>query len=154
LDIAALDMVFNYQLSLDPEVHVHRVGRTGRAGEEGIACTLYSEAEAFRLAALSDYLGQSLVAAPLPDEKALQKRPDGALMQTLLIDGGKKDKLRPGDILGALTAKQQLAGQQIGKINVTARRSFVAVERRVAKQALKLLTEGRLKGRSFRARIL
>ena len=154
LDIAALDMVFNYQLSLDPEVHVHRVGRTGRAGEQGIACTLYSAAEEFRLAALADYLQQSLVAEPLPDEKALQKQPNSALMQTLLIDGGKKDKLRPTDILGALTAKQQLAGAQIGKINVTARRTFVAVERKIAKQALKLMSEGKLKGRSFRARLL
>ncbi|WP_027848668.1 ATP-dependent RNA helicase DbpA [Marinospirillum minutulum] len=154
LDIAALDMVFNYQLSLDPEVHVHRVGRTGRAGEQGIACTLYSAAEEFRLAALADYLQQSLMAEPLPDEKALQKQPNSALMQTLLIDGGKKDKLRPTDILGALTAKQQLAGAQIGKINVTARRTFVAVERKIAKQALKLMSEGKLKGRSFRARLL
>lgn len=154
LDIAALDVVFNYQLSLDPEVHVHRVGRTGRAGEQGIACTLYSAAEEFRLAALAEYLNESLVAEPLPDAKALQKHPKPALMQTLLIDGGKKDKLRPGDILGALTAKQQLAGEQIGKINVTARRSFVAVERKIAKQALQLISDGKLKGRSFRARLL
>ncbi|GLR64267.1 ATP-dependent RNA helicase DbpA [Marinospirillum insulare] len=154
LDIAALDMVFNYQLSLDPEVHVHRVGRTGRAGEQGIACTLYSAAEEFRLAALADYLQQSLETEALPDEKALQKQPKPALMQTLLIDGGKKDKLRPTDILGALTAKQQLAGAQIGKINVTARRTFVAVERKIAKQALQLISEGKLKGRSFRARLL
>ncbi len=154
LDIAALDAVFNYQLSLDPEVHVHRIGRTGRAGGQGIACTLYSAAEQFRLAALADYLQQSLIPEALPDDKALQKQPQQATMQTLLIDGGKKDKLRPTDILGALTAKQQLAGQQIGKIHVTDRRSFVAVESKVAKQALQILNDGKLKGRSFRARIL
>lgn len=154
LDIAALDAVFNYQLSLDPEVHVHRIGRTGRAGGQGIACTLYSAAEQFRLAALADYLQQSLVPEALPDDKALQKQPQQAMMQTLLIDGGKKDKLRPTDILGALTAKQQLAGQQIGKIHVTDRRSFVAVESNVAKQALQILNDGKLKGRSFRVKML
>lgn len=154
LDIAALDAVFNYQLSLDPEVHVHRIGRTGRAGGQGIACTLYSAAEQFRLAALADYLQQSLVPEALPDDKALQKQPQQAMMQTLLIDGGKKDKLRPTDILGALTAKQQLVGQQIGKIHVTDRRSFVAVESNVAKQALQILNDGKLKGRSFRVKML
>lgn len=154
LDIAALDAVFNYQLSLDPEVHVHRVGRTGRAGEQGIACTLYTAAESFRLAALADYLQQTLVPEALPSAEALKTHPKPAKMQTLLIDGGKKDKLRPTDILGALTANQQLAGQQIGKIHVTDRRSFVAVERQVAKQALQLLSDGKLKGRSFRARSL
>lgn len=152
LDIASLDAVFNYQLSLDPEVHVHRVGRTGRAGEQGVAFTLYSQAEAFRLAALADYLQQTLVPEALPSNEALKNYPQPAKMQTLLIDGGKKDKLRPTDILGALTANQQLAGAQIGKINVTAKRSFVAVERQVAKQALQLLSDGKLKGRSFRAK--
>lgn len=154
LDIAALDAVFNYQLSLDPEVHVHRVGRTGRAGEHGIAFTLYSAAEEFRLAALADYLQQNLVPEALPNEEALKKQPKPALMQTLLIDGGKKDKLRPTDVLGALTANQQLAGTQIGKIKVTARRTFVAVERKIAKQALQLINDGKLKGRSFRARLI
>ena len=154
LDIAALDAVFNYQLSLDPEVHVHRVGRTGRAGEQGVAFTLYSQAEAFRLAALADYLQQTLAPEALPSNEALKNHPKPATMQTLLIDGGKKDKLRPTDILGALTANQQLAGAQIGKINVTTRRSFVAVERQVAKQALQLLSDGKLKGRSFRTRML
>ena len=154
LDIASLDAVFNYQLSLDPEVHVHRVGRTGRAGEQGVAFTLYSQAEAFRLAALADYLQQTLAPEALPSNEALKNHPKPATMQTLLIDGGKKDKLRPTDILGALTANQQLAGAQIGKINVTTRRSFVAVERQVAKQALQLLSDGKLKGRSFRTRML
>ena len=154
LDIAALDAVFNYQLSLDPEVHVHRVGRTGRAGEQGVACTLFSDAESFRLDALADYLQQPIIPEDLPSKTALQQRPAPAPMLTLLIDGGKKDKLRPGDILGALTANQQLEGSQIGKIQVTERRSFVAVERKLAKTALQLLTEGKLKGRNFRARML
>ncbi|MBE0507947.1 MAG: ATP-dependent RNA helicase DbpA [Marinospirillum sp.] len=153
LDIAALDAVFNYQLSLDPEVHVHRVGRTGRAGEQGVACTLFSDAENFRLDTLSDYLQQPIIPEDLPSKAALQTRPAPAAMQTLLIDGGKKDKLRPGDILGALTANQQLQGDQIGKILVTDRRSFVAVERKLAKIALQRLTEGKLKGRNFRARL-
>lgn len=154
LDIAALDAVFNYQLSLDPEVHVHRVGRTGRAGEQGVACTLFSDEESFRLNALADYLDQAITPEDLPSSGSAITQPEPAPMRTLVIDGGKKDKLRPGDILGALTAEQRLSGEQIGKIQVTARRSYVAVERTQAKLALAQLTEGKLKGRNFRARLL
>ncbi|SFB86523.1 ATP-dependent RNA helicase DbpA [Marinospirillum celere] len=154
LDIAALDAVFNYQLSLDPEVHVHRVGRTGRAGEQGVASTLFTDAESFRLDALADYLQQPILPEDLPAMGQGQQKPKPAPMQTLLIDGGKKDKLRPGDILGALTASDQLDGEQIGKIQITARRSFVAIERQQARLALELLTQGKLKGRNFRARLL
>jgi len=154
LDIATLDAVFNYQLSLDPEVHVHRIGRTGRAGGQGVACTLFSDEESFRLDALADYLQERIIPEDLPPLGSGQKQPEPAAMLTLVIDGGKKDKLRPGDILGALTAEQRLNGEQIGKIQVTARRSYVAVERKQAKLALAQLTEGKLKGRNFRARLL
>ena len=154
LDIAALDAVFNYQLSLDPEVHVHRVGRTGRAGEAGEAFTLFTDAEGFRLDALAAYLQQPITPEDLPTATTAHLRPQPAPMQTLLIDGGKKDKLRPGDILGALTAGEQLTGDDLGKIQITARRSYVAVKRSQAKAALQQLTEGKLKGKNFRARLL
>ncbi len=154
LDIASVEAVFNYQVSVDPEVHVHRVGRTGRAGATGLACTLFTDAESFRLDALAGDSVQPWVVEDLPRVDRALQRPQPAPMQTLLIDGGKKDKLRPGDVLGALTAGEQLQGSQIGKIQVTARRTFVAVERRQAKRALQLLTEGKLKGRNFRARLL
>ena len=75
-------------------------------------------------------------------------------MVTLLIDGGKKRKLRPGDILGALTAGGGVSGDQVGKIDRFDLRTYVAVHRDVAKAALTKLTEGKLKGRSFRVRRL
>lgn len=154
LDIAALDAVFNYQLSLDPEVHVHRVGRTGRAGEQGVAATLFSDEESFRLDALADYLQQTIIPEDLPVSGSAITRPEPAPMRTLVIDGGKKDKLRPGDLLGALTAEQRLSAEHIGKIQITARRSYVAVDSAQAKLALAQLTEHRVKGRNFRARLL
>lgn len=153
LDIATLDAVFNYQLSLDSEVHVHRVGRTGRAGSQGAAYTLFTDDEGFRLDALADYLGERIVPEDLPALPSGQK-PEAAPMLTLVIDGGKKDKLRPGDVLGALTAGQRLTAEQIGKIQITARRSYVAVQRQQARLALAQLTDGKLKGRNFRARLL
>ncbi len=117
LDIAALDAVFNYQIARDLEVHVHRVGRTGRAGGSGIACTLVSESEAYRLERLNEFLGEPLEEAPLPPRSVLTREPFLPEMATLQLDGGKKQKVRPGDILGALTgegASRSPGGQDQG----------------------------------------
>jgi len=152
LDIAELDAVFNYQIARDLEAHVHRVGRTGRAGSAGIACTLVGEGEAYRLARLTDFLGAPLEEATLPPRSVLDRAPLLPPMATLQIGGGKKQKVRPGDILGALTGEAGLAGDQVGRIKVLANSAYVAVQREVAAQALERLASGRIKGRSFRAR--
>jgi ATP-independent RNA helicase DbpA len=152
LDIDDLDAVINYHIARDPEVHVHRVGRTGRAGRKGIACSIYSEKESFRAERLGDYLGHAIEPEVLPPYSLLEKRGYKPAMVTLQIDGGKKQKIRPGDILGALTGSEGIAGKQVGKIHIYDNSSYVAISRDAAKPALKKLVDGKLKGRSFRAR--
>jgi len=154
LDIDALDLVINYQIAHDPEVHVHRIGRTGRAGNDGIACTLYSPKESHKINRLEEYLNHSLTSKFLPDYGLLETSPRKPSMTTLLIDGGKKQKVRPGDILGALTGEKGIAGKEVGKIHIFDHRAYVAVNQNVAKVALKKLNDGKLKGRSFRVRRL
>ncbi|UYF98969.1 MULTISPECIES: ATP-dependent RNA helicase DbpA [unclassified Halomonas] len=150
LDIAKLDAVFNYQLAREQGAHVHRVGRTGRAGESGVAATLIAPEERYRLERLSDYLNEPLTVEPLP--RPARRTPFTAAMATLQLNGGKKDKLRPGDILGALTGEGGIRGDQVGSIKVQARSAFVAVERGVVDQALGKLSRDKLKGRAFRVR--
>ncbi len=152
LDIDALDAVINYQPARDSEVHVHRIGRTGRAGSQGMALTLYSEKERWKIDLLEAYLERNIDSEALPPGRLLEKRPAKPAMITLQVDGGKKQKLRPGDILGALTGDNGIAGQQVGKINIFDQHAYVAVNRDSAKAALKKLSEGKLKGRSFRVR--
>ncbi|NOX91254.1 MAG: ATP-dependent RNA helicase DbpA [Gammaproteobacteria bacterium] len=152
LDIDALDAVINYHLSRDTEVHVHRIGRTGRAGSKGIACTLYTDKESYKIGMLEDYLEQGINNTMLPPASLLNKTPYQPGMVTLQIDGGKKQKVRPGDILGALTGKEGITGKQVGKIIIADNQAWVAINREVAKPALKKLEEGKLKGRSFRVR--
>jgi len=152
LDIDDLDAVINYHIARDPEVHVHRIGRTGRAGNQGIACTLYSEKESYRAERLGEYLGHTIEPVQLPPYGLLEKPAYKPPMVTLQIDGGKKQKIRPGDILGALTGKDGVAGKQVGKIHIFDNCSYVAVSRDAARPALRKLVEGKLKGRSFRAR--
>lgn len=154
LDIDDMDMVINYHLAHDTQTHVHRVGRTGRAGKKGIACSIYGEAEAFKVAQIGDHYERDITPEQMPPFNLLDKPPYRPEMVTLMIDSGKKQKVRAGDILGALTGKDGVAGRQVGKINVLDNVAFVAVERNSSKPALRKLTEGNIKGRKIRARRL
>ncbi len=152
LDIDALDAVINYHLSRELEVHVHRIGRTGRIGRKGIACTLYTKKEIYRTEALEKHLDQRIENSPLPPLSLLEHSIYKSPMATLRIDGGKKQKVRPGDILGALTGTNGIAGKQVGKIHLFDNWAYVAVSRDSAQTALTKLAEGKIKGRSFRVR--
>ncbi|ASG04580.1 ATP-dependent RNA helicase DbpA [Vibrio anguillarum] len=154
LDVDNLDAVFNFELSRDPEVHVHRIGRTGRAGSKGLAFSFFSDSEMHRVAMIDEYMDMPIEPAKLPDASALNNAPYQANMVTIQIDGGKKQKVRPGDILGALTSNDGIDGQYVGKINMLPMRSYVAVHKSVAKKALKKMESGKMKGRQFRARLL
>ncbi|SMF27489.1 ATP-dependent RNA helicase DbpA [Alteromonadaceae bacterium Bs31] len=154
LDIEAMDAVYNFQIARDQEVHTHRIGRTGRAGSKGIACSLFSESEVYKVLNIEGDIDPITDALPLPPNTLLEKEPVQPTMTTLQIDGGKKQKLRPGDILGALTAEGGIKGSQVGKINIQENSAYVAVDKRVAKKALGIIAKGSLKGRSFRIRLI
>ena len=155
LDIKDLQAVINYELPQDPEIHIHRIGRTGRAGNEGLALSLFMPSEAPKVIAIEKYQKS---AARMEDISALTVAPqqDKLMpnMVTLCINGGRKNKVRAGDILGALTANSKLNGKQIGKIDIFDIVSYVAVEEPIARQALNILSEGKIKGRKFRVRKL
>ncbi|WP_044871120.1 ATP-dependent RNA helicase DbpA [Pseudomonas sp. LFM046] len=154
LDIAGLEAVINVELSRDPEVHIHRVGRSGRAGEKGLALSLVAPAEANRAQAIEDLQQAPLNWQRLDELVVKNREPLLPPMATLCINGGRKEKLRPGDILGALTGEAGIPGSQVGKIAIFDFQAFVAVERGIAKQALKRLSEGRIKGRAYKVRVL
>ncbi|AUX72787.1 ATP-dependent RNA helicase DbpA [Erwinia pyrifoliae] len=154
LDIKALAMVVNYQLSFDPEVHVHRIGRTARAGQEGCAVSFVAPDEMIRAHALEDYLQQKLVWCNLSALKAVAARPLLAEMVTVSLEGGRKAKIRPGDILGALTGEGGLNGDQVGKIDIASTLAYVAIRRELARKVMQQLQQVKIKGKSCRARLL
>ncbi len=151
LDIENLDLVINYHLAHDTETHIHRIGRTGRAGQNGHACSLVGHKDGFKLADIEDYLGQTITPEALPSESVFEQTPPRAKMKTIRIDGGKKQKVRAGDILGCLTGEGGIEGSQVGKIKLHDLWAFVAVNKEVAKKAVKKIENGKLKGRKFRA---
>lgn len=154
LDIKDLGAVINFELPTDLDTYVHRIGRTGRAGRSGLALSLVSPKEMSRAHALEDQRAEKLRwASVTPLERRASNAPSPR-MATLCIDAGKTDKLRAGDILGALTGDAGLPASAIGKIDIFATRSYVAIQRELLNQAQKRLTAGKIKGRNFRVRYL
>ena len=149
LDIDDLQLVVNYELPWDSEVYVHRIGRTGRAGKKGLALSLCLEKELDRVEGIEEYLDAKVDWGKVaPFQMKYEKRND-APMVTLWIGGGRKNKVRAGDILGALTGDSGIAGDQVGKINILDTHAYVAVMRECADKALQCLKQGKIKGRRF-----
>ncbi|MDP4535698.1 ATP-dependent RNA helicase DbpA [Alkalimonas collagenimarina] len=151
LDISELDLVINAELAHDTDTHTHRIGRTGRAGLKGQAFTLIDGSDDYKLSLLQDDISDTIQLQSLPAKALLDKTPVQADMVTIQIQGGKKQKLRPGDIVGALTRDQQVAFEDVGKIQLHDLWAYVAVKRSAAKKALQILNHDKMKGRSFRA---
>ena len=152
LDIKSLELVVNFELAWDPEVHVHRIGRTARAGNSGLAISFCAPEEAQRANIISDMLQIKLNWQTPPVNSSIV--PLETEMATLCIDGGKKAKMRPGDVLGALTGDIGLDGADIGKIAVHPAHVYVAVRQAVAHKAWKQLQGGKIKGKTCRVRLL
>jgi len=153
IDVEDLDLVVNFDMPSKPDVYIHRIGRTGRAGKLGLAVSLATPRNERAVAAIEERIGAPLEPVELDNRSASElakqiARP--ANMDTIHIAGGRKDKVRPGDILGALTGESGgLDGKDIGKIEILDRRSYVAVDRSVSRKAVKSLQNGRIKGRRF-----
>ena len=154
LDIPALEMVVNFELPRDADTYIHRIGRTGRAGQSGKAFSLVTPAEAPRMRVIEDHLSIIGICDQLA---SLNRDPNYYLwgaMTTVQIDAGRRQKIRPGDLLGALTGDAGLDASAIGKITIGDNVSHVAISRAALRQAMNYLSHGKVKGRAIRVRQL
>ncbi|MFY1828871.1 ATP-dependent RNA helicase DbpA [Myxococcus fulvus] len=153
IDVEALDAVVNFDMPFQPEPYVHRIGRTGRAGRTGLAIALVTPRDERKVEEIEQALGVKLETG---DQAALEEtfmKPGalGSEWETLYISAGRKDKMRPGDILGALTGEAGgFAATDVGKIEIQDHIAYVAVARRVSRIAFQRLSEGRIKGRKHK----
>jgi len=169
IDVEALDLVVNFDLPHKPEVYVHRIGRTGRAGKAGLAVSIMTPRDGFKIDEIEAFIGRSMRRITLEVEAqkehaAREESQSGpapktfggtAPMETFAISGGRKDKLRPGDILGALTGDAGgLDAKDVGKIEIHDRHAYVAVAKAVAAKAFAALQTGQIKGRKFKVEIV
>jgi len=151
LDIKELSMVVNYDLPHGMETYTHRIGRTGRAGRDGLAFTLFSQYEADNAYEYTNETRLFESAGDLKTVNGFEMKPQNI---TLVIEGGKKDKVRAGDLLGALTGEGGLKGSSIGKIDIYERQSYVAIQRALIDEAHKKLNNGKIKGKKFSVWVL
>ncbi|WP_338863469.1 ATP-dependent RNA helicase DbpA [Myxococcus stipitatus] len=153
IDVEALDAVVNFDMPFQPEPYVHRIGRTGRAGRTGLAIALVTPRDERKVEEIEQALGVKLEAGDMAALEATVAKAGalGSEWETLYISAGRKDKMRPGDILGALTGEAGgFAASDVGKIEIQDHISYVAVARRVARVAFQRLSEGRIKGRKHK----
>ena len=161
IDVENLDAVFNFDFPARADVYVHRIGRTGRAGKKGLAISLVAPREKGKVSAIQAYTGTVIEPKTLAKVEALDVKEfkktlqQEATMVTLFISGGRKDKVRPGDLLGALTGEAgRLDGTQIGKIEIHDTFSYVAIPKELATTVVQRLRDGRIKGRKFRVEMV
>ena len=149
LDIKELSMVVNFDLPHTFETYTHRIGRTGRAGATGIAITLYNSGEDIEEYESAERTFED--ASVLKKSNSFEMKPQNV---TLVIEGGKKDKIRAGDLLGALTGEAGLEGSAIGKIDIYDKQAYVAIKREFIDQAHKKLSQGKIKNKKFSVWVL
>lgn len=154
LDIKDLSAVINFELARDLEVHIHRIGRTARAGKAGLVFSLISPFDKHRIHAIEEFQQKNIEIATIETLDLKEKHHLTPSMATIRISCGRKNKLRAGDILGALTAQGGIEGPHVGKIDICDTHSFVAVDKNHISHALEILTKNTIKGRFLRVELL
>lgn len=152
LDIQGVDLVINHRVSEDIDTHTHRVGRTGRAGEAGLAVTIIDGKEEDKLDEIAAKTDATIKKHNIQTVRFHANRMVEPEFVCVGVDGGKRDKLRPGDLLGALTKDADIPAEDIGKISIAARKSYIAIKMRSVKRAMQLFRESKIKGKRFKAR--
>ena len=146
LDIAAIDIIVNYDTPMKTEDYTHRIGRTGRADKSGLAISLCDEYGLKKLLEIKPELEIQKMDNLRPNKNFYLQ----GSVSTICIDGGKKKKVRAGDILGTLCKDIGIENNKIGKINVFATHSYVAIDKSVIKKAFNGLKNGKIKGKNLR----
>ena len=150
LDVKDVGAIVNYDLPPNAELFVHRIGRTGRAGKKGLALSLFSDNDSSIIENIEEYLKFDCQIIDLSKKDKIQSNVLQPSMATIYISGGRKDGIRPGDILGALTREAGIKGEDVGKIHVLEVNSYVALSCDKVGYAIEHLNLGKIKGKKFR----
>ncbi len=150
LDIKDIELVINYDLPFDQEVYTHRIGRTGRANATGIALSLYEPNQSGKC----NYITSHARKGAMKDLRVDSSFNMISEFDTLCLNGGKKNKLRKGDILGTLCQEIGIEATHIGKIELTDTKSYIALHHSVIQKVLKAFKTIKIKKKKYIAWIL
>ncbi|MDY0403850.1 ATP-dependent RNA helicase DbpA [Sulfurovum sp.] len=145
LDIKEIELVINYDLPFDKEVYTHRIGRTGRADASGMALSLYTPQERTKC----DYITSSTRKGKLEELRNSHNYKMVSEFDTLCLNGGKKTKLRKGDILGTLCKEIGIDAEEIGMIDITDNNAYIALHRNVIEKVQKALKNVKIKKKKY-----
>jgi len=150
LDIKDIELVINYDLPFDAEVYTHRIGRTGRADATGIAISLFTPKDSEKCA----YVLQKAKKVQMKELRVDAKFKMVSQFDTLCLNGGKKTKLRAGDIIGTFCKEIGIENSMIGKINITDTKSYIALHHTTVDKVFKALKKVKIKKKKYVAWIL
>ena len=139
LDIPDIQNIIHYHLPESEDGYIHRVGRTARWDATGRTFFILNNSER-----IPDYVEGDVV--PYTEVLPLLTAPPLPRMTTLYIGKGKKDKISKGDIVGFLCKSGGLRADEIGRIDVKDRYSYVAIKREKLKQVLQQAQGEKIKG--------
>lgn len=148
IDIQGLDAIINYDVPQQLDRYIHRIGRTGRAGMDGLAITLVNPHQTEGFFGLDRQIELTELPALIKHQDVTTK------MRSLCIDAGKKEKLRAGDIVGALIHECKLTQEEIGKIDQLDHLSYVALPRDICEKTYNQLSKTNIKGKRYRIWLL
>jgi len=167
LHIEDVSHVVNYEVPMERESYVHRIGRTGRAGKEGVAITLSTKRELRFLHEIEEFIQQTIPQKDIPTEQevalgmeeyeeSIKSRPKAKKdvaerlnreITKIRVNSGKRSKMRPGDILGAITSIEGISAEDIGIIDVQDTCSYVEVFGRAGDVVARKLPTINIKGK-------
>ncbi|MDQ7085843.1 MAG: ATP-dependent RNA helicase DbpA [Sulfurovum sp.] len=145
LDIKDIELIINYDLPFDPEVYTHRIGRTGRADATGTALSLFAPRD-------QEKCSYVLKEAQKGDIKTLRVDSQFKMTSdydTLCLNGGKKTKLRAGDIIGTFCKDIGIEHSLIGKINISDTKTYVALHHSITDKVLNALKRVKIKKKKY-----
>lgn len=170
IDFEEITHVINYDFPTGTDTYVHRIGRTGRKGRRGTAVSLVCEKERRMLEAVQAYTGESLIPAPVPaitqeQEKAFwasqrsktEPKPQKGSgfhkeIMRLSIGGGRKSKIRTGDIVATICSIEGVEAEDIGVIDIRDSLSYVEILNRKGDLVLEEIQGKTLKGKIRKVR--
>ena len=170
IDVEGITHVINYDLPVEKEAYVHRIGRTGRAGAKGKALSLVNQYEDRLLTQIQEYIGFEVPLKDMPNEeevkdkeveslKILKSNPQVKKQKSkavnkditkIYLNGGKKKKIRPGDIVGAISRIEGITAEDIGIIDVQDTVSYVDILNGKGNKVLEGLRNGTIKGKKLK----
>jgi ATP-independent RNA helicase DbpA len=150
LDVDDISLVINYDIPHKADKYTHRIGRTARAGSDGVAITLSTHKDNEKLQEYTSNIEYLSISQLKVDERYSME----ANYTTISINGGKRSKLRPGDIVGTLIKEVDIPVEHIGKIDIFEIYSYVAIDNKSIMKAIEGLKTAKIKKRRLKSWII